>query len=176
MRARWLSLPLLSLIVSCSSTSTAPAPAPRPVPVAEMTALMQRADLVAAMAAVDRDREPIVAQWREATEIPAPSGHEAKRAAYVEALLRSYGLTDVHRDAVGNVMGTRRGSGGGKHVVFDAHLDTVFALETDVKTRIENGKIYAPGVGDNTRNVIAMLAMIRAMNDARVVTNGDITF
>jgi tripeptide aminopeptidase len=77
---------------------------------------------------------------------------------------------------VGNVMGTRKGTGEGKHVVLDAHLDTVFALETNVTTRIENGRIYAPGVGDDTRNVIALLAMIRAMNAANVETRGDVTF
>ena len=141
-----------------------------------MKALMQREDVVRASASVDRDREAIVAQWRAITEIPAPSGHEAQRAAYVEALLKEYGLADVHRDAVGNVMGTRKGTGGGKHVVFDAHLDTVFALGTNVTTRIEGGKLYAPGVGDDTRNVAALLAMIRAMNDAGLQTKGDLTF
>jgi tripeptide aminopeptidase len=141
-----------------------------------MRALMQREDVARAAAAVDRDRDAIVAQWREITEIPAPSGQEAKRAERVEALLREYGLTDVHRDSVGNVMGTRKGTGGGKHVVFDAHLDTVFAIDTNVKTRLENGKLFAPGVGDNTRNVIALLAMIRAMNEANLQTKGDVTF
>ncbi len=141
-----------------------------------MKALTQREDFTRASASVDRDRDAIIAQWRALTEIPAPSGHEAQRAEYVENLLKQYGLTDVHRDAVGNVMGTRKGTGGGKHVVFDAHLDTVFALGTNVTTRIENGKLYAPGVGDNTRNVIALLAMIRAMNDAGLQTKGDLTF
>ena len=141
-----------------------------------MKALTQRDDVARALASVDRDRDAIIAQWRALTEIPAPSGHEAKRADFVEALLREYGLTDVHRDAAGNVMGTRKGTGGGPRVVFDAHLDTVFAFGTDVTTRIENGKLYAPGIGDNTRNVIALLAMIRAMNDAGLQTKGDLTF
>lgn len=137
---------------------------------------LQREDVVRASAAVDRDHDAIVTQWRAITEIPAPSGHEAQRADYVEALLKQYGLTDVHRDAVGNVMGTRKGTGGGPHVVFDAHLDTVFALGTNITTRIEGGKLYAPGVGDDTRNVAALLAMIRAMNDAGLQTKGDLTF
>ena len=141
-----------------------------------MKALTQREDVARALASVDRDRDAIVAQWRALTEIPAPSGHEAKRADFVEALLREYGLTDVHRDEAGNVMGTRKGTGGGPRVVFDAHLDTVFALGTNVTTRIEGGKLFAPGVGDNTRNVIALLAMIRAMNDAGLQTKGDLTF
>jgi len=174
MRFRTLLFPLLLIAAACRTS--APPPAALPVPVDEMRALTQRADVARALEAVERDREAIVRQWREITEIPAPSGQEAKRADAIEALLRSYGLEDVHRDATGNVMGTRRGTGGGKHVVFDAHLDTVFPLETNVTTRIENGRIHAPGVGDNTRNIIALLAMIRAMNEARVETKGDLTF
>lgn len=137
---------------------------------------MERADVVRATASVDGDRDAILAQWRTFTEIPAPSGKEAKRAELVESLLRQYGLSEVHRDAVGNVMGTRKGTGGGPHVVFDAHLDTVFDLETNVTTRIEGGRLFAPGVGDNTRNVIALLATIRAMNQAGLQTKGDVTF
>jgi tripeptide aminopeptidase len=116
-----------------------------------------------------------VAQWRTLSEIPAPSGQEAKRADFVESLLREYGLTPV-RDKAGNVWATRAGKGGGAHVVFDAHLDTVFAADTKLTTRIENGQIYGPGIGDDTRNVEALLAMIRAMNSASVVTAGDVTF
>lgn len=169
---------LLFVLTSCATTPPAPpaAAARPPVPLAAMQALIARPELTHAFDAVERDRDAIVAQWRALTEIPAPSGQEAKRAEYVEALLRQYGLADVHRDSVGNVMGTRRGTGGGKRVVLDAHLDTVFAVETNVTTRLENGRLHAPGVGDNTRNVAALLAMIRAMNEAGLQTKGDLTF
>lgn len=143
---------------------------------AAMRELMTRADVVRAIEFVEADRERTIAQWREISEIPAPSGQEAARAALIERLLREYGLTDVRRDAVDNVYGTLRGTGGGKHVVFDAHTDTVFPTSTPLATRIENGRIYGPGVGDDTRNVIAMLAQIRAMRDANVRTKGDVTF
>jgi acetylornithine deacetylase/succinyl-diaminopimelate desuccinylase-like protein len=152
-----------------------PSPVARP-DVEAMRTLMQRDDLVRASAFVDRDRDATIAQWRTITEIPAPSGHEAQRGELVERLLREYGLADVQHDSVGNVFGTYKGTGGGKHVVFDAHLDTVFPLSTPLTTRIENGKIYAPGVGDDTRNVIALLAQVRAMRDANVQTKGDVTF
>lgn len=171
---------LLVLSTACRTTSPAAVGSGEelgaPPRTGEMRALMQRPDIVAASEAVDRDREAIIAEWRRVTEIPAPSGQESRRADYIEPLLRQYGLADVHRDAAGNLMGTRRGTGGGKRLVIDAHLDTVFAIDTNVTTRIENGKIYAPGVGDDTRNVIAMLAMIRAMNAANLQTKGDITF
>jgi acetylornithine deacetylase/succinyl-diaminopimelate desuccinylase-like protein len=177
MRQRTLLLSLAAVLVAaCRGVAPVATSSPTPVPLDAMRALMQRDDVARASASVDRDRDAIVAQWRAITEIPAPSGHEAQRADYVEALLKQYGLTDVHRDAAGNVMGTRKGTGGGKRVVFDAHLDTVFALGTNVTTRIEGGKLYAPGIGDDTRNVAALLAMIRAMNEAGLQTTGDLTF
>lgn len=166
-----------ALLLSCRSAQYGTAPtydvAPR---VETIRSLMEREDIRSASAFVDADRENTIAQWRTISEIAAPSGHEAERAALIERLLREYGLTNVHRDAAGNVLGTLEGTGGGKHVVFDAHIDTVFPLSTPLATRIEDGRIYGPGVGDDTRNVVALLAQIRAMRDAGVQTKGDITF
>ena len=55
-------------------------------------ALAGRADVRAAMAYVDRNFDQQVAEWIRLTEIPAPSGQEAKRAAYVSGELQKLGL------------------------------------------------------------------------------------
>ncbi|HEX7955681.1 MAG TPA: M20/M25/M40 family metallo-hydrolase, partial [Pyrinomonadaceae bacterium] len=110
------------------------------------------------------------------TEINAPSGKEAERAAYVEKLLRGYGSLDVRRDSAGNVVATRKGSGGGPTVVIDAHMDTVFQEGLRIKAEVRDGRIYAPGVGDDTRNVEALLATVRALDAAGVKTKGDLVF
>ncbi|HET7436191.1 MAG TPA: M20/M25/M40 family metallo-hydrolase [Thermoanaerobaculia bacterium] len=161
------------LFAACRTTTTSSTTA---LPTTQIEAIRARADVTRAMQQVESDRDAIIAEWRAITEIPAPSSHEEKRADYVQAKLHEYGLTDIQRDSLGNVFGTRKGTGGGKHVVFDAHLDTVFPMETNLKTRVENGKIFAPGIGDDTKNVEALLAMIRAMNAANVETKGDVTF
>jgi acetylornithine deacetylase/succinyl-diaminopimelate desuccinylase-like protein len=160
-------------LLACRTTTTGPTAA---LPTAAIQIIRDRPDIVAAMTAVDQDKDATVAEWRAITEIPAPSSHEEKRADYVEQKLREYGLSNIQRDSAGNVFGTRKGTGGGAHVVFDAHLDTVFPMNTDLTTRIENGRIYAPGIGDDTKNVASLLAMIRAMNAAHVETKGDVTF
>jgi acetylornithine deacetylase/succinyl-diaminopimelate desuccinylase-like protein len=66
--------------------------------------------------------------------------------------------------------------GGGPRVVMYAHLDTEFPAQTNVTTSISNGRLYAPGCGDDTRNVVALLASIRALNEAKVQTKGDLVF
>ncbi len=158
------------LLAACRTATVAPRVDLQPV-----RALIERPDIARAMQSVDADRDNILAEWRLLTEIPAPSGHEAARAEKIIALLSGSGLA-VERDAAGNVIATRKGTGGGPHVVFDAHLDTVFSLTTNVATRVENGRVFAPGAGDDTRNVEGLLAMIRAMNAAGVETRGDVTF
>lgn len=51
-------------------------------------------------------------------------------------------------------MARRKGSGGGPTVVFAAHMDTVFPAGTNVKVvRQADGRLHAPGVGDNSASV-----------------------
>jgi tripeptide aminopeptidase len=139
-------------------------------------ALLARPQVVAAFAALDRDRDKILREWMAITEINAPSGHERERAAYIEKLLRTYKLANIHYDAAGNLVAVRKGTGGGPTVVFDAHLDTVFQPGLKIKATVRDGRLYAPGVGDDTRNIVALLATIRALNAAQVKTRGDLVF
>ena len=125
---------------------------------------------------IDKNREEILREWIEITEINAPSGHEQERAKHIEKLLRKYKLDDVHFDAVGNLIAVRKGSGGGPVVVFDAHLDTVFQPGLKIKATVRDGRVYAPGIGDDTRNIEALLATIRALNAAQIKTKGDLIF
>ena len=112
----------------------------------------------------------------ELTEIPAPPFKEQARAARFAEMLREAGLTDVVIDEVGNVVGRRPGTGGTRVVGYSAHLDTVFPEETDVTVRFDDDKMYAPGIGDNTRGLIVVLAVLRAMQHAGIATNADILF
>ena len=139
-------------------------------------ALLARADVRAAFAHVERERDLILKEWIAITEINAPSGKEAERAAFIERLLRGYQSLQVGRDAAGNVVATRKGAGGGPTVVVDAHMDTVFQEGLKIKAEVRDCRVYAPGVGDDTRNVEAMLAAVRALDAANLKTKGDIVF
>lgn len=110
------------------------------------------------------------------TEIPAPPFMEDKRAAAYLDMLKAHGLDDVEQDEIGNVMGLRRGTGNGPLIVVAAHLDTVFAEGTDVTVRREGTKLFAPGVGDDTRSLAVLLAFVRAMDAAGIRTRNDILF
>ena len=129
-----------------------------------------------AMAALDRDHERLVSEIIKLTEIPAPPFKEDQRAAVFLEMLRDAGLADVERDAEGNVMGIRRGTGKGPLIAVAAHLDTVFPEGTDVKVKRDGTRLMAPGIGDDTRGLAVLLAMIRAMNAANIQTDRDILF
>ncbi len=130
----------------------------------------------AAVATLEREHDRTVEDIVTLTEIPAPPfGEEARAAAYLK-MLREHGLEQCERDAIGNVMGLRRGTGNGPLVVVAAHLDTVFPAGTDVRVRREGTKLFAPGVGDDTRSLAVNLAFIRALDAAGIRTRADLLF
>ena len=142
----------------------------------QVKVLQNSAQVKTATANIDKDRERILREWIAITEINAPSGHERERAAYIEKLLRKSNLQDIRYDSAGNLIAVRKGTGGGPVTVFDAHMDTVFQPGLKIKATIRDGRVYAPGVGDDTRNIEALLATIRALDVARIKTKGDLVF
>jgi acetylornithine deacetylase/succinyl-diaminopimelate desuccinylase-like protein len=142
----------------------------------QVQALANRSEIKAADGFIDRTHESILREWMAITEINAPSGHEQQRAKYIENLLHKYHLDNIHYDSSGNLIAVRKGAGGGPVIVFDAHLDTVFQPGLQIKATIRDGKVYAPGIGDDTRNIEALLATIRALNEAKITTKGDLVF
>ena len=139
-------------------------------------AVLARPEIQAAFAHVEKNRDEILREWIAITEVNAPSGKERERAALVEKLLRASKSVEVRYDSAGNLVATRRGTGGGPTVVIDAHLDTVFQEGLKIKAEVRGGRLYAPGVGDDTRNIVAMLAALRALDAAGVKTKGDLVF
>jgi tripeptide aminopeptidase len=112
----------------------------------------------------------------ELNEIEAPPFNEHKRAARYVELLKEAGLENVYIDEVGNAVGVRPGRSGDRVVAVVAHLDTVFPAGTDVTVKERDGKLYAPGIGDNTRGLITALGMLKAMQHANLETDADIWF
>src|SRR3954453_15093503 len=129
-----------------------------------------------AVATMTREHDRTVSDIITLTEIPSPPFAEARRASAYLDMLRAHGLEEVEQDAIGNVMGRRRGTGNGATVVVAAHLDTVFPAGTDVRVRGEGTKLFAPGVGDDTRSLAVNLAFLRAMDAAGIRTRADILF
>ncbi len=109
------------------------------------------------------------------TEIPAPPFAEGQRAEAVKVLLAAVGL-EVHLDKVGNVIGELRGMNEREVVLIAAHLDTVFPAGTDVKVRREKNRMFAPGISDNGTGLASLVAIARAVHEARIKPQRTILF
>ncbi len=130
----------------------------------------------AALEFMKSDRDVILDKQIELTLIPAPTHHEAEKAKRFVEMLEAEGLTDCHIDEYGNAVGIRKGTGGGKNVLVEGHLDTVFPLDTKLEI-VRNGQyIRCPGIVDDTRGLASVLSTIRGLNAAGIQTKGDIHF
>ena len=109
-------------------------------------------------------------------QIPAPTFEEAKRAEFISAKFLSENLTDVSVDGSGNVFGRLRAKGRRKPLIVSAHLDTVFPRETNLDGRRVGGKVYGPGIGDNSVGVAALLGLNWMLREQNIRASGDIWF
>ncbi len=112
----------------------------------------------------------------ELTEIPAPPFMEEERGRRFAELLIELGADSVWTDAEGNVIGLRRGRTGARTIGFGGHLDTVFPEIIDVTVEQRGDTLFAPGVGDDTRGLVVLLAVLRVMEEAGIETEDDIHF
>ena len=167
MRIALLSLAVLALSTDGSMAQTADARA---------RALLDSAAFRQVAAFVQSDQDRFVRELVALTEIPSPPFKEQARARAFLAMLREQGLRDVEMDEVGNVMGIRKGIGAAPLLAVNAHLDTVFPEGTNVTVKRAGTKLIAPGIGDDTRGLALLLALIRAMDAAKIETPGDILF
>lgn len=104
----------------------------------------------------------------ELARIPAPTGKEERRAQFCLDWLRAHGAHDAYIDCAGNVVWLYQPQGKEEGalqkethplVVFDAHMDVVFPDETELPLTERDGRIFCPGVGDDTANLAVLLMM-----------------
>ena len=120
-------------------------------------------------------------------QIPAPTFEERQRAEFVRRCFIDEGLNEVSMDERGNVYASLPVESGGQAagardmpsmdstpLIVSAHLDTVFSIETDLTIRKENGRVYGPGIGDNSLGVAALFGLIWALREKTIRRKDDI--
>jgi len=119
-----------------------------------------------------RNREELIML----TEIPAPPFMETKRGERFASMLKEAGADSIWTDKVGNVTALRKGKKRTRTIALDAHLDTVFPIETDVKVKMKGDTLFALGIGDNTQGLVLVVSVLRALEEAKVETEADVLF
>lgn len=94
----------------------------------------------------------------ELCAIPAPTGSEGRRAQFCLSYLRGHGAS-AYLDEAGNVVFPYACEGSGKVLVLAAHMDTVFPEGTLLGMREEGGRVFCPGIGDDTANLAVLLVL-----------------
>ncbi|MDK2808698.1 MAG: hypothetical protein PWP24_1435 [Clostridiales bacterium] len=94
-------------------------------------------------------------------KVPAPSNKEKKRADFCKNWLEEQGAEGVFVDEAYNVIYPYGCEEGKSCALFMAHLDTVFSEEEPLKIREQDGRLYAPGIGDDTANLAILLVVAK---------------
>jgi acetylornithine deacetylase/succinyl-diaminopimelate desuccinylase-like protein len=112
-------------------------------------------------------------------QIPAPTFSEGQRAEFVRGLFQQEGLKDISMDSLGNVYGRLPSNSpsslfSNRPLIAVAHLDTVFPAKVNLQVRKEAGKIYGPGLGDNSLGVAALFGLIWSIRERKVKLKNDL--
>jgi acetylornithine deacetylase len=103
---------------------------------------------------------------------------EARIGAYLAEAMHALGLqVSVDQVAPGrvNVIGRRPGRGG-RTLMWNAHMDTVGlnGMENPFTPAIRDGRLYGRGSQDMKGSLAAMLAAVKALNQAGIELEGDL--
>ena len=94
-------------------------------------------------------------------QIPAPSNHEEQRASYIRDWLIAQGAQGVCIDEALNVIYPIACEDNAPITVYMAHSDVVFPDTDALPLHVEDGRIFCPGVGDDTANAVALLTVAK---------------
>ena len=138
--------------------------------------LLQDATIKAAIEGLRVSEPQTIEDQVRLCEVEAPPFKETKRAQLYARMFKEIGLTNIRIDNEGNVLGEKRGTQARPHLVFSAHLDTVFPEGTPVTVKRDGTMLHGPGIGDDCRGLAVLLAVARAMVKGNIQTPGTITF
>jgi acetylornithine deacetylase/succinyl-diaminopimelate desuccinylase-like protein len=141
---------------------------PRISAFSRVTALAAQRPVHAAFAWLHNNPTRIMDWQATLVAIPAPAFGEQARSQWLAARFTEAGLTQVHTDGAGNVLGLLMATSlppesTGPLVLLSAHIDTVFPLGTPLNPVVIGERLEAPGACDNAAGVVGMLAIAHAL-------------
>ncbi len=125
------------------------------------------------------DKERCISFLQDIVRIPSISGQEGRVAQRIAEEMESVGIRDVRIDKIGNVIG-RIGSGSGKKLLLDGHMDTVTPGDLSAwhhdpfGAEIVDGVLYGRGAMDMKGSLAAMIYGVKALLDSGVRLSGDL--
>ncbi len=133
---------------------------------------------------VNRHGSEAISFLQELIGTPSPSGEEAEVAEVTAGKMREVGFNVVDIDNLNDVMGTLSGSGSGRSVLMNGHLDHVPVgdmvdpysgkVMDGSPFSVEGEVIYGRGASDNKAAVAAMVMAGATLKDVGICLQGDL--
>lgn len=108
--------------------------------------------------------------------IPAPSGQEDQRVAFIKAWLEHIGCESVCIDDAKNVVYTYHPELPGPVDLFCAHTDVVFGDMTPLPMAMSGDTLTGPGCGDDTASLVLMLLALKELRESGIVPQRPMVF
>src|SRR6266852_4645267 len=154
-------------------------------PHAAETRSSMKDDLAKAILSQIREDE-VVAMCCEVVNIPSPTGEELEMGRYMRKALEEMGLAvswQEVEDARANVVGLWEGTGNGKSLMFNGHMDTsntgcetfLTGLGYKPKAVVRDKMIYGLGIYNMKGALVCYMQAVRALMRAGVKLEGDVT-
>jgi acetylornithine deacetylase/succinyl-diaminopimelate desuccinylase-like protein len=129
--------------------------------------------------------DEIVSMACDVINIPSPTGEELQMAEFMRSAFRQLGLTVTWQEVEegrANVVGSWTGSGAGKNVMFNGHMDTSntgreeFLAGIGYKPRavVKDGAIYGLGIYNMKGALVCYTHAVKALQRAGVRLKGDV--
>jgi acetylornithine deacetylase/succinyl-diaminopimelate desuccinylase-like protein len=131
------------------------------------------------------DRGRLVATASDLVDIPSPTGGEQAVAEYLRELLDELGLQVTWQEVEEgrpNVVGVLRGTGGGRSLMFNGHMDTSYsgrepwlrAPGFKPQAQTGGGRITGLGIANMKGALACYVEVVRALQDAKIRLRGDV--
>ena len=129
--------------------------------------------------------DEIVAMACDVINIPSPTGEELQMAQYMESALRGLGLNVTWQEVEegrANVVARWTGSGGGKNLMFNGHMDTSNTGREEFLTGIgykphavvKSGFVYGLGIYNMKGALVCYTHAVKALQRAGAKLKGDV--
>jgi acetylornithine deacetylase len=149
---------------------------------------------------IEQNNSTIVNFLQELIRIPSVTGDEGPIQEFIASKLKEMGLevevfvpsleelrkhpafVEVSQPYEGrpNVVGTLKGTGGGKSLLFNGHVDVIPAGDPESWIHgcwsgdVEDGKLYGRGASDMKSGLAAMTMAVKAIVDSGIKLKGDV--
>jgi acetylornithine deacetylase/succinyl-diaminopimelate desuccinylase-like protein len=134
--------------------------------------------------AVDKRRGDAVSLLQDLIRAPSPSGNEAEAAKAVAEGMRTAGFDTVRVDGLCDALGTIKGSGEGRSVLFNGHIDHVppgdmvdpysGRLMDGAQFGVEGEVVYGRAASDMKGAVAAMVTAGGVLKELGIELKGDL--